>query len=172
MVLDDAANVVSNQAQRYRITSSAAEGARMAEAQRLSEAIWADDLATATALVAAGVDVNAADDPHWPPLFQAIEHQRAEIARRLIAAGADVNRDVGEGWTPLVHAIDMESDAAWQAHHEAGRESTELTALLLAAGAVPTERAFESARAYNNRRAVSLLERAMQAAPGTLGEPK
>ncbi|AWM42410.1 hypothetical protein C1280_27630 [Gemmata obscuriglobus] len=132
----------------------------------MSEAIWADDLATVAAIIAAGADVNAADEPHWPLLFQAIEHQRTEIARRLIAAGADINCDVGAGWTPLVHAIDIESDAAWQANHEAGHESTELTALLLAAGAIPTERAFESARAYNNRKALSLLEGARQAEPG------
>lgn len=132
----------------------------MDEARRLSKAVWADDLGAVTALIAAGADVNAAHEPHWPPLFQAIEHQRVEIARRLIAAGADVNRDAGGGWTPLVHAIDIESDAAWQAHQEVGYESTELTALLLAAGAVPTERAFEMAQAYSNRRALSLLEQA------------
>jgi ankyrin repeat protein len=131
----------------------------MADAQRLSEAVWKDDLATVAALIESGVDVNIAHEPHWPPLFQAIEHQRVEIAQRLIAAGANVNYDLGEGWTPLVHAIDIESDVASQAYHEAGHESTELTALLLSAGAVPTERAFKLARAYNNRRALTLLER-------------
>jgi hypothetical protein len=65
------------------------------------------------------------------------------IARLLIAAGADVNCDVVGGWTPLIHAIDIESGAAWQSHHETGHESTELTTLL-AAGAVPTDAAFES----------------------------
>ncbi len=132
----------------------------MEQSQRLLEAIWSDDVAAVTALIVAGVDVNVAPDPHWPPLFQAIEHLRAEIARLLLAAGADVNRDVGGGWTPLLHAIDIESDTAWQSHYESGHESTELTTLLLAAGAVPTDAAFESARAYNNRRALSLLEQA------------
>jgi ankyrin repeat protein len=129
----------------------------MTDARRLLEAVWADDPATVAALISAGVDVNATHEPHWPPLFQAIERRRIEIARRLIEAGAEVNKDVGEGWTPLVHAIDIESDAAWQAHHETGHESTELTTLLLSAGAVPTERAFELAREYNNRRVLSLL---------------
>ncbi len=65
----------------------------------------------------------------------------------------------GPGWTPLVHAIDIESDAAWQAHHETGHESTELTALLLASGAVPTNRAFEIAENYGNEKALALLRR-------------
>jgi hypothetical protein len=63
----------------------------------------------------------------------------------------------GDGWTPLVHAIDIESDAAWQAHHETGHESTELTELLLASGSVPTKRAFEVAEGYGNQKALALL---------------
>ena len=63
----------------------------------------------------------------------------------------------GPGWTPLVHAIDIESDAAWQAHYETGHESTELTELLLASGAVPTKRAFEVAEGYGNQKALALL---------------
>jgi hypothetical protein len=95
----------------------------------------------------------------------AIEHQRVEIVRRLIAAGAFLNGELsmpgwdfgGPGWTPLVHAIDIESDAAWQAHYETGHESTELTELLLASGAVPTKRAFEVAEGYGNQKALALL---------------
>jgi hypothetical protein len=45
-----------------------------------------------------------------------------------------VNCDLGGGCTPLVHAIDMESDTAWQRHHEPDREPTDLTELLLAPG--------------------------------------
>ncbi len=65
----------------------------------------------------------------------------------------------GPGWTPLVHAVDIESDVAWQAHHETGHESTELTELLLASGAVPSERAFEIAESYGNEKALTLLRR-------------
>jgi hypothetical protein len=90
----------------------------------------------------------------------AIEQQWIEIVRRLIAAGADINRNFAEGWgTPLVHAIDIESDAASQQFQEPGHESTELTELLLGAGAIVTEEAFEIARRYGNRRALALLER-------------
>ena len=104
-------------------------------------------------------DLDAAPAPPCPPLFQAVEHGQIEEVRRLIAEGADVNCDLGGGWTPLVHAIEIESDIAWQQHHEPDRESTELTELLLAAGAVPTEEAFAIARRYQNRKAMALLER-------------
>lgn len=105
------------------------------------------------------VDLDAATAPRCPPLFGAIEHRRIGEVRQLIAEGADVNCDVGAGWTPLVHAIDMESDTAWQQHHELDRESTELTELLLAAGAMPTQEAFAIARRYQNCKALALLER-------------
>jgi hypothetical protein len=75
----------------------------------------------------------------------------------LVAAGADANHDAGDGWTPLCHAIDIESDAAWQAHYEHGHASTEITALLLAAGAIPTRRAFKLAEDYWNQSALDLL---------------
>lgn len=134
----------------------------MTDSQRLLDAIVAGDLAEVAALIASGIDVNAGHDSHLPPLFQAIEHHRVEIARRLIEAGADVNRDSGNGWTPLVHAIDIESDSAWQAHHETGHESTDLSVMLLAAGAVPTRTAFDIAAEYSNSKALTLLEQAGQ----------
>jgi hypothetical protein len=71
--------------------------------------------------------------------------------------------DLGQGWTPLAHAIDIESDAAWQAHYETGRESTALTELLLASGAVPTKRAFEIAEGCANRKALALLRQYQEA---------
>ena len=104
-------------------------------------------------------DLDAAPALPCPPLFTAIEHGRVIEVRRLIAAGADVNCDSGWGWTPLAHAIDIESDAAAQRHWEPFLPSTELTELLLAAGAVPDAEAFRVARAYNNQRAVAALER-------------
>lgn len=129
----------------------------MVDAKQFSQAVWSGDLDAVNAMIAAGADVNAADDPRDPPIHLAIEQEWLPIVRRLIEAGAQINRDLREGWTPLVHAIDIESDGAWQAHHETGHESTELTELLLAAGAIPTDRAFEIASNYDNRKAQALL---------------
>jgi ankyrin repeat protein len=133
----------------------------MVEATQFADAVWAGDLPAVEAMIAAGADVNAPGAEDLPtPLHLAIEQQWIEIVQRLIAAGADVNRDTPVCFgTPLAHAIDIESDAASQRYGEPGHESTELTALLLAAGAVPTEKAFETARAYGNQRALALLER-------------
>jgi ankyrin repeat protein len=131
----------------------------MTAAKELAEAVWNGDQALVATLIGSGADPNAADDHRMPPLHLAIEQMDLEITRRLIEAGANVNRDSGDGWTPLVHAIDIESDAAWQAHHETGRESTALVQLLLASGANPTARAFELANEYGNEKAVSLLNR-------------
>lgn len=134
----------------------------------LIDAIINDDDRAVEAALADGADVNALPaSGHQPPLHTAIEHQRVGIVRRLIAAGALLNGELsmsgwdfgGPGWTPLVHAIDIESDAAWQAHYETGHESTELTELLLASGAVPTKRAFEIAEGYDNQKALALLRR-------------
>jgi ankyrin repeat protein len=130
----------------------------MVDAKQFSQAVWDGNLGTVKAMIAEGADVNVADDPHQPPLHLAIEQQWIEIVRCLIDAGAEINQSLEGGWTPLVHAIDIESDAAWQANHETGHESTELTELLLAAGAEPTKQAFEIARRYDNRKATALLE--------------
>ncbi len=129
----------------------------MVDAREFSRAVWSGDLDAVDAMIAAGADVNAADDPRDPPIHLAIEQEWLPIVRRLIDAGALINRDLRDGWTPLVHAIDIESDGAWQAHYETGLESTDLTELLLAAGAIPTDRAFEIARNYENRKALALL---------------
>jgi ankyrin repeat protein len=130
----------------------------MAATLSLEDAVRAGDLSAVEAAIDAGADVNTIpNDDDWPPLHIAIEHQAITIVRRLIAAGAEVNRDLGRGWTPLVHAIDIESDAAWQAHHETDRASNVLTSLLLAAGAGATHQAFELAEHYGNRKALTLL---------------
>ncbi len=134
----------------------------MSDVEKMMDAIRQGDLHTVVALITSGADVNALDGLHWPPLFQAIEHQQIEIVRRLIEAGADVNWDVGQGWTPLVHAIDIESDAAHQAE---SLPSTELVELLLSSGAIPTEQAYGLAMAYNNHKAQSLLETVIQDKP-------
>jgi ankyrin repeat protein len=129
------------------------------EPERFADAVWAGDLPAVEALLAAGADPNAHDGRRMAPLHLAIEQMWVEVARRLVAAGADIHRDSGQGWTPLAHAIDIESDSAWQRHREVGHETTELTELLLAAGAEPTEKAYEVAREYANQKAWALLER-------------
>jgi ankyrin repeat protein len=110
-------------------------------------------------MIGAGVDVNEASVPRRLPIHLAIEQQHLGILRLLIRAGADIHLDLGDGWTPLVHAIDIESDAAWQHHQEPGRESTDLTELLLSEGARPTAEALKAAEEYNNLRALALLRK-------------
>ncbi|MDB4797191.1 ankyrin repeat domain-containing protein [bacterium] len=59
--------------------------------------------------LAAGTDVNAADENGWTALHQAAFKGRKEIAELLIAKGADVNaKDSTDGGTPL----DM-AEASW-----------------------------------------------------------
>ncbi len=132
----------------------------MSDLASLSDAVRAGDLSGVDAAIRAGADVNATDGRRQPPLHLAIEQMEVEIARRLIAAGAEVNRDLGQGWTPLAHAVDIESDAACQAGLSPDEVSTALTELLLASGAIPTDRAIELARGYGNHRALALLNRA------------
>ena len=129
--------------------------------EELAAAVWAGNLSGVEAFIATGGDVNAiAEGRFSPPLYYAIEQMHVEIARRLIAAGADINYDLGQGQTAVFHAIDIESDCASQRGLPPNETSTELTELLLAAGAIPTEEAFQLARAYDNRQALSLLEQA------------
>ncbi len=130
----------------------------MVGAKQFNDAIRQGDVVAVDAMIAAGADVNAIEPGgHFPPLYLAVEHMDVAIARRLVQAGADVNHELEDGWTPLAHAIDIESDAAWQAHYEAGHETTELCELLLAAGAIPTTRAFQVAEQYDNDKARRLL---------------
>ena len=134
----------------------------MVDPKQFAEAIWSGDLHAVVLMLDAGADPNATYEEHrWPPLHLAIEQQRTEIASKLLGAGAAINEYVGQGWTPLAHAIDIESDAASQAGLSPDEVSTELVELLLAAGAKPTERAFELARAYNNHKAMLLLQQAL-----------
>ncbi len=131
----------------------------MVDAKQFSDAVWSGDLESVNAFIANGADVNAAESPRKPPLYLAIEQQWVEVVRCLINAGADINRSLGGGWTPLVHAIDTESDAAWQRRHLSDHASTELTAMLLEAGASPTDLAVEVAEGYENQKALGLLVR-------------
>jgi ankyrin repeat protein len=126
--------------------------------EQLWQAAWTGNTASLDRLLASGVDVDATPEAHtWPALGAAVEQMNIEAARRLIQGGADVNQELN-GWSPLTHAIEIESDSSWQAHYEPGHESVALTELLLSYGATPTERAFEVARKYDNRKALTLLQ--------------
>ena len=76
------------------------------------------------ALLAAGADVDEANDRGWTPLHQAAYANQPGIAKRLIAAGARIDRSAhGEGGTPLAVAL-------FWGYREAGET-------LAAAGVVP-----------------------------------
>ena len=61
-----------------------------------------------TLLIAAGADVNVADDYGWTPLSWAANKGHTECVRLLLAApGIDVNKPDKNGWTPLSWAADM-----------------------------------------------------------------
>jgi ankyrin repeat protein len=123
----------------------------------LSDAVWAGDLAAVNAAIRLGANVNAAEGDRQPPLHLAIEQMEVEIVRRLIEAGAAVDGESGWGWSPLAHAVDIESDASWQSGESPEQVSTDLTELLLKAGALPTQQAIDIARRYGNHKALALL---------------
>lgn len=131
----------------------------MVDPQQFAAAVWEEDVGAVEAMIAAGADVNAPSEEHYfLPLGLAIEQGSVDIVRRLIAAGVDVNLVQEDDFTPLAHAIDLESDSVFQRQEPIETVSTEITELLLAAGAVPTEKAFEVARNYGNLKALTLLQ--------------
>ena len=79
------------------------------------------------ALLAAGADVNAADNTGWTALICACRHGHRESARLLVAAKALVNARSIDGRTPLNLARGLYGATA----------NPEIEALLLAAGATP-----------------------------------
>ena len=57
-------------------------------------------------LLAAGADVNAANDRGWTPLHQAAYSNQCDIASALIQRGADLDAEAhGSGGTPLIAAL-------------------------------------------------------------------
>lgn len=144
----------------------------MVDPERFREAVYEGDLAAVQAMIGKGVHVNAnPDDHYYSPLHLAVEQGWLSIITTLLDAGADIEQKTELGWTPLAHAIEMESDTAWQVHQEMGRESCEVTQLLLARGAAPTPFAFEVATECQHQKALALLRQCANglavAAPGT-----
>jgi ankyrin repeat protein len=67
---------------------------------------WKGGLSTIEALLAAGADVNDANDRGWTPLHQAAYANKPEIARMLLAKGAAPDAEAhGAGGTPLIAAL-------------------------------------------------------------------
>jgi ankyrin repeat protein len=63
-------------------------------------------LALVEALLAAGADVNDANDRGWTPLHQAAYSNKCAIAGALLASGADLEAEAhGSGGTPLIVAL-------------------------------------------------------------------
>jgi ankyrin repeat protein len=67
---------------------------------------WKDGVAAIEALLAAGSDVNDANDRGWTPLHAAAYANQPEVARILLAKGADLDAEAhGAGGTPLIAAL-------------------------------------------------------------------
>jgi ankyrin repeat protein len=67
---------------------------------------WKGGLAAIDALLAAGADVNEANDRGWTPLHQAAYANKPEIAAKLIEHGAALDAEAhGAGGTPLIAAL-------------------------------------------------------------------
>src|SRR5271156_2839345 len=67
---------------------------------------WKGGLSSIKALLAAGADVNDANDRGWTPLHAAAYANQPEIAAILLAKGADLDAEAhGAGGTPLIAAL-------------------------------------------------------------------
>jgi ankyrin repeat protein len=67
---------------------------------------WKAGVSAIEALLAAGSDVNDANDRGWTPLHQAAYSNKPQIADMLVAAGAALDAEAhGAGGTPLIAAL-------------------------------------------------------------------
>ena len=64
------------------------------------------DIASATALLDAGADVNQVTEYGWSPLLTAVNNRNYTLAKLLVDRGANVNLANKGGWTPLYLATD------------------------------------------------------------------
>ena len=90
---------------RYAIDSVDSQGK-----SPLYKAVANEDTEAASALIAAGADVNVSDSQGISPLLIAIYIEQEDIVSELIAAGADVNVRDNQGISPLLIAIYTEQE--------------------------------------------------------------
>ena len=64
------------------------------------------DIASATALLDAGANVNQTTEYGWTPLLTAVNNRNYRLAKMLLDRGADPNLANKGGWTPLYLATD------------------------------------------------------------------
>ena len=88
---------------RYTIDSVDSQGK-----SPLYKAVANEDTEAASALIAAGADVNIRDNQGISPSHIAVFTKQKDIVSELIAAGADVNVRDNQGISPLYIAIDTE----------------------------------------------------------------
>jgi len=91
-------------------------------ADTLLQAAEAGDSAAATALLAAGADVNATQPDGTTALHWAAYHDDVPLLRRLIQAGAKVNVSNDYGSTPLAEAAERADPQALEALLQAGAD--------------------------------------------------
>jgi hypothetical protein len=63
-----------------------------------------NDLERVNACIAAGADLNKANQNGWTPIMQASDRGHLEMVKALINAGADLNKAERTGWTPIILA--------------------------------------------------------------------
>lgn len=123
-------------------------------------AIYHDDVELVDALIAAGVDVDAANDYGVTPLLEAAKIGNADVVGRLLDAGAEVDLPGGDGETPLMvlargnhvdaarllleHGADPNARETWREQTAviwaAAQKQPEMIALLVEHGADPNAR--------------------------------
>ena len=85
----------------YAIELPPSKHARQAATDDLLDACETLDWDRVRVLIAAGTDVNTADEDGWTSLHYACRDGRTEIVSVLIGAGVDVNAKSRYGWTSL-----------------------------------------------------------------------
>ena len=131
----------------------------MVDPALFARAVWDGDEVTVAAMIAAGAQVDPPRGPYGAAALDDRERSAGNWSAVDRGRSGMSNRPMSDGLTPLEHAIDEESQAACLYGLHPDNMPLELTVLLLASGAVPTEAAFRVANcSYGHQRILSLLE--------------